>query len=104
MYILDLCVNLISFEDFLDISLLLVSNLILLWSENTLSKISILKLLSLILWPNYVLYHGDFPCAFEENVHPAVTGYVSFPIRTWSRNRKTFLSQLRKLVLNTFSF
>lgn len=74
MYFLDLCVNLISLEDFLDISLLLVSNLILLWSENALSKISVLRLLSLILWPNCMVYHGDVPCAFEENVQPAVIG------------------------------
>ena len=57
------------------ICLLLISNLILLWSENTLCMMSsLLNLLRCVLSPRMWSIFVNVPCELEKNVYSAVVG------------------------------
>lgn len=64
--------------------LLLISNLILIWSETILCMISILcSLLGLILWPSVWSILVNVPCVLKTIVHSVVVEYGVLWIAQW---------------------
>ena len=54
--------------------LILVSNLVPLWSEHTLHNLNLFKFIETVLWPRIRYVLVNIQCALENNVYSTVVG------------------------------